>query len=134
LCEDTPALHELPASALSQIHVDPQTLRPGKTPPRLTGKTPKCFFALFAAFLGVMLRGHPAEPEIVHEELQSNPSLARAFQQFDQIMTEAGLWSEAKVGQVTRNLHTGRIAKVLDARATNSERPYFVMELVPGAP
>ena len=131
MCEDTPALHELPASAPPQIHVDPQALRPGKVPPRWAGKTPKCFFALFAAFLGVMLRGRPAEPDIVHEELQSNPSFARAcgftlprpdgcyrptdvpslrkLQQFDQIMTEAGLWSEAKVAQVTRNLQTGRV-------------------------
>ena len=67
----------MPASAPPQIHVDPQALRPGKVPPRWAGKTPKCFFALFAAFLGVMLRGRPAEPEIVHEELQRKTKKAK---------------------------------------------------------
>jgi len=130
MCEDTPALYELPASAPPQIHVDPQLLRPGSPPPRLVGRTPKCFFALLAAFLGTMLRGRPAEPEIVNAELRDNPSFARAcgftlprpdlyrytdvpslrkLQQFDQIMTEAGLWSEAKIHQVRQNLQTGRI-------------------------
>jgi hypothetical protein len=131
LCEDTPTLHELPASAPPQIQVDPQTLRPGTPPLRWAGKKPKCFFALFAAFLGVMFRGRPAEPEIVYEELRSNPSYARTcgftmprpdgqyrhtdvpslrkLQQFDQIMTETGLWAQAKVEQVTRNFQAGRL-------------------------
>jgi hypothetical protein len=131
LCEDTPALHELPPSAPPEIRVDPRTLRPGTPPLRWAGKTPKCFFALLKAFVGVMLRGRPAEPEIVYDELQSNPSFARAcgftlpppdggyrhtdvpslrkLEQFDQIMTETGLWGQAKVGQVARNLQAGRI-------------------------
>jgi len=131
MCEDTPALYELPASAPPQIHVAPQTLRPGISLPRWAGKKPKCFFALFKAFVGVMARGRPGEPEIVHGELQSNPSYARAcgftlpkpdgryrhtdvpslrkLEQFDQIMTEAGLWSRAKVDQVACNLQAGRI-------------------------
>jgi hypothetical protein len=131
MCEDTPTLHELPASAPPQIHVDPQSLRPGTPPPRWGGKKPKCFFALFKAFLGVMAQGRPAEPEIVHQQLRSNPSYARAcgftlprpddcyghtdvpslrkLQQFDQIMTETGLWSQAKVEQVARNLQQGRV-------------------------
>jgi len=130
MCEDTPALHELPPSAPAQIQVDPQRLRPGTPPPRLAGRTPKCFFALLAAFLGTMFRGRPAEPEIVYAELRDNPSFSRAcgftlprpghysytdipslrkLQQFDQIMTEAGLWSEAKIDQVRRNLQADRI-------------------------
>jgi len=131
MCEDTPAIHELPASALPEIHVDPRTLRPGTPPLRWAGKRPKCFFALFNAFVGVMVRGRPGEPEIVYEELRSNPSFARAcgftlpesnrgyrhtdvpslrkLEQFDQIMTETGLWGQAKVGQVARNLQAGRI-------------------------
>ena len=131
MCEDTPTLCELPPSTPSAIKVDPQTLRPGMPPPRWAGKKPKCFFALFRAFLGVMLRGRPAEPEVVYEELRSNPSYARAcgftmprgdgryrhtdvpslrkLQQFDQIMTQAGLWAKAKVQQVQENLDTGRI-------------------------
>jgi hypothetical protein len=130
MCEDTPTLYELPASAPPQIQVNPQRLQPGTPPPRLAGRTPKCFFAMLAAFLGVMFRGRPAEPEIVHAELRDNPSFSRAcgftlprpgqycytdvpslrkLQQFDQIMAEAGLWSEAKIHQVRQNLQTGRI-------------------------
>ena len=131
LCEDAPALHELPASASPQIHVNPNDLRPGRTPQRWAGKKPKCFFALLKAFVGVMLRGRPAEPEIVYAELQSNPSYARTcgftlpdsngqyrqsdvpslrkLEQFDQIMTDNGLWSEVAVDQVARNLKSGCI-------------------------
>lgn len=78
LCEDAPALHELPASAAPQIHVNPNDLRPGRPPQRWAGMKAKCFFALRKAFVGVMPRGRPAEPEIVYDELQSNPSYARA--------------------------------------------------------
>jgi hypothetical protein len=131
MCEDTPALGELPPSTPSEIKVDPQTLRPGTPPPRWAGKKPKCFFALFRAFVGVMLRNRPAEPQVVAEELRSNPSYARTcgftmprgdgqyrhtdvpslrkLEQFDQIMANAGLWAEAKVQQVQENLDTGRI-------------------------
>ena len=72
MCEDTPALHELPAFAPPEIHVDPRGLRPGVVPPRWSGKRPKCFFALFAAFMGVMAQGRPGEPEIVHAKLQAD--------------------------------------------------------------
>jgi hypothetical protein len=131
LCEDAPTLHELPASAASQIHVNPNDLRPGKTPLRWAGMKPKCFFAMLKAFVGVMLRGQPAEPEIVYAELQSNPSYARTcgftlpgqdgsyrqsdvpslrkLEQFDQIMTDSGLWSDVAVDQVARNLKSGCI-------------------------
>ena len=77
MCEDTPTWYELPASAPPQIQVDPQRLRPGTPPPRLAGRTPKCFFTLLAAFLGTMFRGRPAEPEIVNAELRDNPSFSR---------------------------------------------------------
>jgi len=131
LCVDAPALHELPASATPQIHVNPNDLRPGTPPPRWAGMKPKCFFALLKAFVGVMTQGQPPEPEIVFAALRGNPSYARAcgftlpepngqyrhsdvpslrkLEQFDQIMTTAGLWSEAAVDQVARNLKTGRI-------------------------
>ncbi len=132
MCEDTPALYELPASTPPEIHVDPRGLRPGTPPMRWAGKKPKCFFALFAAFVGVLAQGRPGEPEVVHKELQGNPAFARAcgftlprkehsychtdvpslrkLQQFDQIMTKLGLWGQAKVEQVVRNLKTGRIS------------------------
>jgi hypothetical protein len=76
LCEDAPALHELPAAALPQIHVNPNDLRPGKTPPRLAGMKPKCFFAMLKAFVGVMAQGQPAEPEIVFAAIRPTPALA----------------------------------------------------------
>jgi hypothetical protein len=131
LCEDAPALHKLSASALPQIHVNSNDLRPGKTPPRWAGMKPKCFFAMLKAFVGVMAQGQPAEPEIVFAALQDNPSYARTcgftlpvpdghyrqsdvpslrkLEQFDQIMTDSGLWSDVAVDQVARNLKSGCI-------------------------
>jgi hypothetical protein len=129
--DEAAALCEPPACEPASIRVDPRQLAPGRTPPRWAGKSPKCFFALLKAFLGVGARGRPMEPEVVYEELRSNPCYARAcgftlpkpngsyyasdmpslrkLQQFDQIMSEAGLWGEAAVGQVARNLKQGRI-------------------------
>ena len=153
LCEDVPALHELPASAAPQIHVNPNDLRPGRTPQRWAGMKPKCFFALLKAFVGVMLRGRPAEPEIVYDELQSNPSYARTcgftlpdpngpyrqsdvpslrkLEQFDQIMTDSGLWGEAAVDQVARNLKTGRIqAESTVVHDTTHYHAYSGMQVV----
>jgi hypothetical protein len=131
LRKDAPALHEPPACATPQIRVNPNDVRPGRPPQRWAGKKPKCFFALLKAFVGVMLQGRPAEPEIVYAELQGNPSYARTcgftlrtpdghyrqsdvpslrkLEQFDQIMTDNGLWSDAAVDQVARNLKSGCI-------------------------
>lgn len=153
LCEDAPALHELPASASPQIHVNPNDLRPGRTPQRWAGKKPKCFFAMLKAFVGVMLRGRPAEPEIVYAELQSNPSYARTcgftlpdsngqyrqsdvpslrkLEQFDQIMTDSELWSDAAVDQVARNLKTGCIqAESTVVHDTTHYHAYSGMQVV----
>jgi hypothetical protein len=153
LCEDTPALHELPASAAPQIHVNPNDLRPGCAPPRWAGKKPKCFFALLKAFVGVMAQGQPAEPEIVFAALQGNPSYARAcgftlpasdghyrqsdvpslrkLEQFDQIMTAAGLWSDAALDQVARNLKTGCIqAESTVVHDTTHYHAYSDMQVV----
>ncbi len=44
LREDAPILHEPEILKPSPIHVDPSTLRPGRTPPRFVGRAPKCFF------------------------------------------------------------------------------------------
>ena len=131
LSENAPILHQRQATAEPQIRVNPKTLRPGQPPVRLAGKAPKCFFALLKAFLGVMLRGRVPEPEVVHEELTSNPSFARTcgftlpdprcgyrqsdvpsrrkLEQFDQIMTARGFWGEAALEQVGRNLREGRL-------------------------
>ncbi len=127
-----------PAPApLAIVHVDASRLRPGVVPVRLAGRRPKCFFAMTKAFLGVLLRGRPAEPEIVHDELVSNPAFARAcgftlpvatderlapqyassnvpslrkLEQFDQILTAQGLWDHLALDAVRRNLESGKLA------------------------
>jgi len=153
LCEDAPALHELPASAPPQIHVNPNNLRPGRTPQRWAGKKPKCFFALLKAFVGVMLQGRPAEPEIVFAALRDNPSYARTcgftlpdpngpyrqsdvpslrkLEQFDQIMTDNGLWGDVAVDQVARNLKSGCIqVESTLVHDTTHYRAYSGMQVV----
>ena len=133
--EDAPMLGGDAPEALPLIHVDPTTLRPGVVPARLAGRQPKCFFALFSAFIAVATKGRAPEPEVVYEELRDNPSFARAcgftlpdaagyrqsdvpglrkVQQFDQIMTERGLWDRAAVKQVAANL----AAKLFDVGST----------------
>ncbi len=57
--------------------VSPSMIAPGKTPDRLGGKKPKCFFALFKSFIGASLMGLEAIPEKVHLLLTSNLSFAR---------------------------------------------------------
>ncbi len=131
MCKDAAILYEAKPAAAVTIEVDPSTVWPGRTPLRLAGKQPKCFFAMLKAFLGVTLRGRPPEPEFVHEELTSNPAFARTcgftlpdagrgyrqrdvpslrkLEQFDQIMTDNELWDQAAVGQVARNLEEDRI-------------------------
>lgn len=131
LNQDAPILHKPKPPAKPTRRVDPNTLCPGQPPVRLAGKAPKCFFAMLKAFLGVTLRGHSPEPEVVHEELTSNPSFARTcgftlpelrhgyrqgdvpslrkLEQFDQIMTQNGLWSTVALDQVRSNLLEGRV-------------------------
>jgi len=133
----TAAVIAPPAPApLALKHVDPQRLRPGVVPVRLAGRAPKCFFAMAKAYLGALLRGRPAEPEIVHEELVSNPAFARAcgftlpqvkderlaaqyassdlpslrkIEQFDQLMTARGLWDHLALEAVRANLASGKL-------------------------
>ena len=57
--------------------VSPSMIAPGKTPDRLGGKKPKCFFALFKSFIGASLMGSEAIPEKVYWLLTSNLSFAR---------------------------------------------------------
>ena len=113
--------------------VSPKSISPGVVPPKKAGKKPKCFFALFKSFIGVTLMGFPPEPEIVFNLLISNLSFARVcgfvpniiddtywyknvpslrkLEQFDQIMTEYGLWSQNKWNEVRRNIKDGVIKK-----------------------
>jgi hypothetical protein len=126
-----PLLYQKPATTDPLIRVDPRELVPGCPPPRLIGRPPKCFFALLYSFLGTSLAGQPAEPEFVHRRLRENPAFARTcgftlprpgkperqsdlpslrkLEQFDQIMTDAGLWEELALDQVADNLRQGRI-------------------------
>lgn len=113
--------------------VDPKSLKPGIVPMRFAGRRPKCFFALFKSFLGATLMGFSPEPEMVWGLLSSNldfvrvcgfipkdakdkrrsrhtPSL-RKLEQFDQIMTESGLWNQIKLSEVGWNLRDGIINK-----------------------
>lgn len=122
-------LHETVPAARELRHVDPSALRPGRVPLRFAGRTPKCFFAMFKAFVGLSLLGRSPEPEFVHQELENNPTFARAcgftlhdpvvgyrksdvpslrkIEQFDQLMTENGLWDLAAVQQVRTNFESG---------------------------
>lgn len=123
---------ELPPQQPQQPwHVDPAAIRPGHVPFRIGGRAPKCFFAMFKAFMGLAVRGRVPEPEEVDEELRGNPGFARTcgftlptprqgyrhsdipglrkLQQFDQIMTQNGLWQKAAKIQVTDNLKKGRL-------------------------
>jgi hypothetical protein len=131
LDENAPVLYQLPPCETPSISIRPETLLPGVTPPRFAGRPPKCFFAMFQAFLGVTLAGQPAEPQFVHQKLRENPAFARTcgftiprvdkperqsdipslrkLQQFDQIMTQNGLWEEAALDRVAANLRDGTV-------------------------
>jgi len=126
-------LAEEEANFRELLHVDPATIRPGRVPSRLRGRTPKDFFPMVKSFLGVMVMGRPAEPEFVYAELTNNPAYARTcgftlpnaifgyrasdvpslrkLEQFDQIMTANGLWGHLCVEQVRRNLESGKLGQ-----------------------
>lgn len=133
LDEEAEILHQPKAAETLDVNIqtDPMTVAPGIVPPRWSGKAPKCFFAMLKAFIGVAVGGDPPEPERVYAKLIENPAYARTcgftlpnpnggyrqsdipslrkLEQFDQIMSQEGLWGEAKVLQVRGNLATGKI-------------------------
>lgn len=126
-------LHEMKSKQIAVPLVSPQSVSPGVVPKRLGGKRPKDFYALFKSFTGACLMGFAPEPEVVHNLLSSNLSFARVcgfipnnsdekywyrsipslrkIEQFDQIMTEYGLWSRNKWEEVRRNIEQGIIKK-----------------------
>jgi hypothetical protein len=128
-----PVIAAIETSVREPAHVNPDAIRPGHVPLRIRGRTPKDFFAMLKAFLGVMLMGRPAEPEFVHDELTGNPAFARTcgftlpepacgyratdiprrrkLEQFDQIMTKNGLWDALALGQVRRNIESGKLGE-----------------------
>ncbi len=111
----------------------PSMIAPGKTPDRRGGRKPKCFFALFKSFIGTSLMGFESTPEKVYLLLTSNLSFARVcgfipkgkddqywfkyvpsirkLEQFDQIMTDYGLWHQCKVADIIENIKQGIIQK-----------------------
>jgi hypothetical protein len=113
--------------------VSPSMIAPSKTPDRIGGKKPKCFFALFKSFIGASLMGFESIPEKVHLLLTSNLAFARVcgfipkadndqywfkyvpsirkLEQFDQIMTDYGLWDRCKTKEVIENIELGIIKK-----------------------
>jgi hypothetical protein len=123
-------LYEVEAESKVQM-VDPMEISPGVVPFRLGGKKPKCFYALLKSFLGTSLMGFPCEPDKVFMLLKSNPSFVRVcgfapkgekdeycsthipserkLQQFDQIMSEWGIWDKIKIALVNENIKTGVI-------------------------
>ena len=131
LDDQAPVLHERPEPTTPLTYVAPHEVAPGVTPLRFVGRPPKCFFAMLYAFLGTTLARQPAEPEFVHQRLMENPAFARTcgftiprsgkperqsdipslrkLQQFDQIMTAAGLWEELALDRVAANLREGKI-------------------------
>jgi hypothetical protein len=101
------------------------------SPERIGGRRPKDFFCMLKAFLGIIFMEESSEPCIVHRHLVNNPSFARAcgfitlrtknlynrndipslrtLEQFDQIMTEQGLWHDLKIAQMRENIQSGVI-------------------------
>jgi len=144
LCAGAAALHQQIEPPAAEIRVPPESLAPGLTPYRIAGKQPKCFFALVKAFLGMAVRGHRPEPDSVHDELKSNPSYARVcgftlpdpkrgyrqsdipsrrkIEQFDQIMTGAGLWRHVALDEVRRNLQQALVK--VEARVVHDTTHY----------
>jgi hypothetical protein len=130
---DAPILVPPKPETLKFPSLDPREVAPGRTPFRIAGRAPKCFFALFKSFIGVTLRNLPPEPDYVHSELVNNPSFARAcgftfpipgsdyrqsdvpslrkIQQFDQIMSQLGLWDHAAVAQIRASIKNGLIKR-----------------------
>ena len=131
LDDNVPALYQRPQPTAGLIVIAPHEVVPGVPPLRLVGRPPKCFFAMLYSFLGTTLARQPAEPEYVHQRLTENPAFARTcgftiprpekserqsdipslrkLQQFDQIMTAAGLWEELALDRVAGNLRQGKV-------------------------
>ena len=131
LDDTVPSLYQRPQPTAPLIVIAPHEIVPGVPPLRLVGRPPKCFFAMLYSFLGTTLAGQPAEPDYVHQRLTENPAFARTcgftiprtgkserqsdipslrkLQQFDQIMTAAGLWEELALDRVAANLREGKV-------------------------
>jgi len=128
-----PVLYEPEFQDVPVRTVSPLSVAPGIVPQRRGGPKPKCFFAMSAAFSGVILMGFEPEPENVRTLLTSNPAFAgvcgfipesadkeywyrhipclRKIEQFDQIMRDYGLWNRIKLNEVRKNTEQNIIEK-----------------------
>ena len=126
-----PILHPTPQAPQSTPTAHEDSLAPGMIPNRMAGRAPKCFFALYKAFIGVQAMGRSATAEEVHHHLKISPQLVRAcgftppdpdgkyhqsdvpslrkLEQFEQIMAARGLWAGAKLQTIGDNIDQGII-------------------------
>ena len=141
---------EVPESELPKI--EPESVSPGVVPKRPGGKKPKCFFALLKSSPGAALMGFAPEPENVYLLLHSNPGFVRVcgfapknekdeycfkhvpslrkLEQFDQIMTEWGIWQSIKLQEVRGNIESGPIKQAslaFHARGFHSMQFQYLM-------
>ncbi len=124
--KDAPILY-VPATPpkINPTVVRERWLAPGFVPIRCAGRKPKCFFAMFKAFVGVSLLGKGSSADDVHDRLCFSPPFARAcgftlpqpkqyrhtdipglrkLEQFDEIMATHGIWQAARIAVVRENL------------------------------
>jgi hypothetical protein len=110
------------------------------------GRPPTDFVYLLRAFMGVATMGLEPEPGMVHTVLVSNPSFARIcgfdyqiadagrvirdtvpslrkLQEFDQVMSEAGLWGQLKTQYVAENISAGRVEVETDLTVDTTHYP-----------
>ena len=146
LDQNATVLYQLPSPPPPEIPIRAQSIHPNVTPP-------KYFFALLKSFLGLMFAGQSPEPEFAHQKLRENPAFARTcgftigrpgkpacqtdipslrkLQQFDQIMTENGLWSKLALDQVADNLRNGTVrAESTLVHDTTDYHAYSTMKVV----
>jgi hypothetical protein len=125
--KEAPIIYDPPHPPEPNPHVvRVENLSPGCVPYRMAGRQPKCFFALFKAFIGAPLLGKSATAEEVSLLLRVSPPYARAcgftlpcgdgsycqsdvpslrkLEQFDQVMSAAGIWYAARVDTVRQNI------------------------------
>ncbi len=124
--EDAPKVEKMETPPEKINSFSPEQIRPGHPPVRLAGRPPEDFYRLFSAFTGVQLMGEESTPEAVFSHLHNNPSFARAcgftpgcktaplpshrlLQQFDQLMTENGVWTMVQLETVKKNLADGTV-------------------------
>ena len=131
--ETRPTIYQPEPKIPEMKFANPHQLAPGITPEREGGKKPKCFFALLKSFIGAPLLGFAPEPENVFHLLTTNLSFARVcgfvpkeaddiywhshvpslrkLEQYDQIMTEYGIWERIRLGEIEKNISSGVIRR-----------------------